>query len=149
MQVNLFSEIPPQKSHQIAQQPQQNAPQLQNQQHSNHHFHPTQPYSSAESNKRISTSMHRATEVMREKTNEFRNTFYQKSSSKLVNHSASKYTTPQTPTHTSAVNYSILRSSQNLEEEKEKLKRKQSLKDILKNKREKSSHMKFDRERNN
>ena len=81
--------------------------------------------------KKSASSIHRASDVLKEKHNEHRHSITHHKTTKVSN-SHSKYHHPPSPAHNS-VTYSVLN-----DDEKEKLRKKQSLKDILKNKREKS-----------
>ena len=75
--------------------------------------------------KKASSSIHRATEVLKEKHYEHRHSIGSKG--KMQN-SYSRHLQPQSPS--SSMTYSVLN-----DEEKDKLRKKQSLKDILRNKR--------------
>lgn len=82
--------------------------------------------------KKSASSVHRATEVIKEKYHESRHSFNAQKSTK-ISASNNKYHTP------GSTNYSSLNSTILSDEEKEKLRKKQSLKEILRNKRERSS----------
>lgn len=81
--------------------------------------------------KKTATSIHRATEIMREKTNDYRPTMNQKV--KMITASTPK-NHPPSPSYSAS--YSNI-SAAMVDEEKERMKKKQSLKDLLKNKKDK------------
>jgi hypothetical protein len=116
-------------------------------------------------NKKSASSIHRATEVMREKTNEYRQSFNSQKHHKVAtstpkSHPLQTHTVQSHPLQTHAGqshavqsnnslqshavqstsgSYSTINTSVLNDDDKEKLRKKQSLKDILKNKREKSA----------
>jgi hypothetical protein len=83
--------------------------------------------------KKSASSIHRATEIMREKTNEYRSSF--NSNQRPVKLSTS---TPKNQPPTYSASYSTITSTVLNDEEKDRLKKKQSLKDMLRGKKEKT-----------